>query len=47
VYSNTTITVVPRPKTGNRLSAGEVAAFTSSLASISSVTLGLIYLLRP
>ena len=47
VYSNTTITVVPRPITGNRLSAGEVSAFTSSLASISSVTLGLIYLLRP
>ena len=47
VYSNTTITIVPRPKTRNRLSAGEVAAFTSSLASISSVTLGLIYLLRP
>jgi len=47
VYSNTTVTVIPRPKKKGGLNAGELAAYTSSLASISSVTLGLIYLLRP
>jgi protein involved in polysaccharide export with SLBB domain len=47
VYSNTTITVLPRPEKKGGLNAGELAAYTSSLASISSITLGLIYLLRP
>lgn len=47
VYSNTTVTVIPRPKKKDGLNAGELAAYTSSLASISSITLGLIYLLRP
>jgi protein involved in polysaccharide export with SLBB domain len=47
VYSNTTITVLPRPEKNGGLNAGELAAYTSSLASISSITLGLIYLLRP
>ncbi len=47
VYSNTTITVLPRPEKKGGLNAGELAAYTSSLASISSITLGLLYLLRP
>lgn len=47
VYSNTTITVLSRPEKKGGLNAGEMAAYTSSLASISSITLGLIYLLRP
>ena len=47
VYSNTIITVLPRPEKKSGLNAGELAAVTSSLASISSITLGLIYLLRP
>lgn len=47
VYSNSTITALSRPKKQGGLNAGELAAYTSSLASISSITLGLIYLLRP
>jgi len=47
VYSNSTITVVPRPKKKEGLDAGQLAAYTSSLASISSITLGILYLLRP
>jgi hypothetical protein len=47
VYSNSTIVVVQRPKSKQGVDPGQLAAYTSSLASISSITLGIIYLLRP
>lgn len=47
VYSNTTITVQDRPKKKNGINPAEWSALTSSLASVSSITLGIIYLFRP
>ena len=47
VYSNSTITVQDKPKKRNAYNPGEWAALTSSLASVSSITLGIIYLFRP
>lgn len=47
VYSNSTITVQDRPKQKSEINPAEWSALTSSLASLSSITLGIIYLLRP
>lgn len=47
VYSNTTIDVAQRPKSSKTISPSEWSALTASLASISSITFGIIYLLRP
>jgi hypothetical protein len=47
VYSNTTLKVLAREKKSRGMDAGQIAAISSSIASISSITLGIIYLLRP
>ena len=47
VYSNSTITIEPKSKRSDTISPAEWSALTASLASISSITFGIIYLLRP
>ena len=47
VYSNTTLKVLVREKKSRGMDAGQIAAISSSIASISSITLGIILLLRP
>jgi hypothetical protein len=39
--------VLAREKKSRGMDAGQIAAISSSIASISSITLGIIYLLRP
>jgi protein involved in polysaccharide export with SLBB domain len=47
VYSNTTITARAKPERSDSVSPAEWSALSASLASISSITFGIIYLLRP